>query len=642
MCTQRFAAALLVVVVFACAPAALAQSAFTYQGRLSSGGLPANGTFDIQFRLFTAPAGGSQLGGTQCLDNVAVSKGIFMVTLDFGAQFNGSTRYLEIAVRQDVVAGNCNVGVLTTLAPRQAVTNAPQSATAAQGARPSATAWDLIVSGSRALRSAYATTVGPSGFRSHNMTSGADVNSITPASIGSVIAGGGSTGINNADLPNTINGNFAAISGGEFNGVNAAHSAIGGGFNNTVNAGATESFIGGGSGNTAGAANSAIGGGSGNTASGPYAVVSGGLGNQAIGNSSVVGGGQNGIASGGHSVVAGGFDGQATGGSSVVGGGVGNMASNLLATVAGGAQNQATGGQAAVGGGFGNIAGGTNSTIAGGFNNEAPGVASSIGGGNENIASGLGSCVPGGFLNDIAGDFSFGAGYRACTAYEGSFVWSDRSSGGATLDPRANTFTVRAAGGAFLTGGGLAIQASSSPYPSSSRGLFLERGNNGSEDLGLIFTYDYSTGLARPLCLNSPGGTVGIGTITPSASYTLHVNGPVAGIGAYNALSDARYKTNVRELEAALEQVLAMRGVSYDWDDAAMEARGYRAPAGRHIGVLAQEIERVVPEAVVTADDGDKSVAYDALTPLLIEAIKAQQQQIEEMRARLAALEGAR
>ena len=78
-------------------------SAFTYQGRLTDGGAPASGVYDLEFQLFDASAGGSQIGSTQLKDDVSVAEGFFTVTLDFGAAaFAGNARWLSIGVRPGV------------------------------------------------------------------------------------------------------------------------------------------------------------------------------------------------------------------------------------------------------------------------------------------------------------------------------------------------------------------------------------------------------------------------------------------------------------------------------------------------------------------------------------------------------------
>lgn len=100
-------------------------TAFTYQGRLKDGGGPANGQYDMQFKLFDDV--GTPVGSTICRDNVQVTDGLFTVSLDFGAQFNGIQRLIEIGVRAGGPPGDCGMGVYTTLAPRQALTAAPNA-----------------------------------------------------------------------------------------------------------------------------------------------------------------------------------------------------------------------------------------------------------------------------------------------------------------------------------------------------------------------------------------------------------------------------------------------------------------------------------------------------------------------------------
>ena len=94
---------------------------FTYQGRLSDSGAAANGTFDLQFKLFGDSAGGSaQIGSTITNSSVLVANGVFTVQLDFGANaFPGADRFLEISVRRN------NLESYTTLIPRQQLTSAP-------------------------------------------------------------------------------------------------------------------------------------------------------------------------------------------------------------------------------------------------------------------------------------------------------------------------------------------------------------------------------------------------------------------------------------------------------------------------------------------------------------------------------------
>ena len=120
---KLFFGSLLVTIVLAIllsASTAFAQtSSFTYQGRLTDGGTAANGNYDLQFALFDSLSGGAQVGSTQTLNTVAVSNGVFTVSLDFGANsFPGANRFLEISARP-------TGGSFTLLTPRQQVTSTP-------------------------------------------------------------------------------------------------------------------------------------------------------------------------------------------------------------------------------------------------------------------------------------------------------------------------------------------------------------------------------------------------------------------------------------------------------------------------------------------------------------------------------------
>ena len=100
-------------------------SAFSYQGRLATADVSAEGSFDFSFRLYDSADGGGQVGQTQTNNAVVVSNGVFTVPLDFGAgSFDGEARWLEIAVR-------AGTNLFTTLSPRQPVLAMPYAITAA-------------------------------------------------------------------------------------------------------------------------------------------------------------------------------------------------------------------------------------------------------------------------------------------------------------------------------------------------------------------------------------------------------------------------------------------------------------------------------------------------------------------------------
>jgi hypothetical protein len=96
-------------------------TSFTYQGRLTDAGSPANGVYDLRFILYDAETAGAAVGSTQSKEDVAVTNGLFSVDLDFGAAaFNGDARWVEIAVRP-----GSSSGTHTVLSPRQPVSPTP-------------------------------------------------------------------------------------------------------------------------------------------------------------------------------------------------------------------------------------------------------------------------------------------------------------------------------------------------------------------------------------------------------------------------------------------------------------------------------------------------------------------------------------
>lgn len=107
---------------------------FTYQGRLTMNGVPASGVFDLRFRLLDAVSGGATIGALQCHNNVSVTNGLFTMDLDFGAQFAGEMRFLEIEVRADAGQNCNNAAGFTVLGPRQELTPAPNASFAGNAA----------------------------------------------------------------------------------------------------------------------------------------------------------------------------------------------------------------------------------------------------------------------------------------------------------------------------------------------------------------------------------------------------------------------------------------------------------------------------------------------------------------------------
>ncbi|WP_413613484.1 tail fiber domain-containing protein [Bdellovibrio sp. HCB-110] len=118
----------------------------------------------------------------------------------------------------------------------------------------------------------------------------------------------------------------------------------------------------------------------------------------------------------------------------------------------------------------------------------------------------------------------------------------------------------------------------------------------------------------------SNGGLVMVNASTNPSGLNLWVNGTAGGTSAYQNLSDKRLKDHIQVIPQALDKVLKLRGVTFDWrHDVRPELS---LPKNKDMGVIAQEVEAQFPEAVQTDDQGFKSVAYTKLIGPLIESTK--------------------
>ena len=121
------------------------------------------------------------------------------------------------------------------------------------------------------------------------------------------------------------------------------------------------------------------------------------------------------------------------------------------------------------------------------------------------------------------------------------------------------------------------------------------------------------------------GGTTTMSTTTGRIDATNDVV-------AY-ATSDRRLKENIKPIEHAIDKVERINGVNFDWKELDEESiKNIHGNKGHDIGVIAQEIEKVLPDAVTTRESGYKAVNYEKIIPLLIEAIKEQQIQIDQLK----------
>jgi hypothetical protein len=124
------------------------------------------------------------------------------------------------------------------------------------------------------------------------------------------------------------------------------------------------------------------------------------------------------------------------------------------------------------------------------------------------------------------------------------------------------------------------------------------------------------------------GSSLAVGNIVPSATAgRIDASNDIVSFST----SDQRFKINVKPIENALFKVKQINGVEFDW----LENPIHHGNKGHDIGVIAQEIEQVLPEVVTTRDSGYKAVKYDKIVALLIQAIKEQQVEINELKAKI-------
>jgi hypothetical protein len=131
-------------------------------------------------------------------------------------------------------------------------------------------------------------------------------------------------------------------------------------------------------------------------------------------------------------------------------------------------------------------------------------------------------------------------------------------------------------------------------------------------------------------------GFIGMGNINPSVR--LQVSGDIIA-NSIAGSSDARFKTNVRSISSPLEKVKSLRGVYFNWDQKSFPNKDFSDKT--ELGFIAQEVEKVLPE-VVSKDNSPeeyRSVKYDKVVALLVEAIKEQQKQIDSLKLQVKKLQ---
>jgi hypothetical protein len=191
-------------------------------------------------------------------------------------------------------------------------------------------------------------------------------------------------------------------------------------------------------------------------------------------------------------------------------------------------------------------------------------------------------------------------------------------------------------------GGWYGVQGLSTVTGTGSRTGVRGNASGGSANYGI---YGYASGTSTNYGIygSASGGTT---------NYAAYFAGNVTVTGTFSNPSDINLKKNINPLAGSLKKILNLQGVTYEWksenelanfkkksdSNRKDEDNSFNFPKGTQIGVIAQDVEKVLPELVQTNSEGIKSVDYIKIIPVLIEAIKDQQKQIEALTQEVEAL----
>ena len=659
--TKRFSSILTTILL--CLGTAFAQSTeITYQGRLLNGTSPANGSHDFEFSLFDAITGGGQIGSAVSLTAVNVNNGVFSVRIDFGNQFPGANRYLEIRVKE---AGGSE---FTTLTPRQAISSAPyaikslnsenavtaNSANSATSANTATNSLRLsgvdgrlyVVTGDTRLSDARTPLPNSPDYIQNRATQQATTN--FNISGNGTAAGTLSGGIVNAVAQYNIGGSrvlgvgtqniFVGIGAGEANAGGFSNSFFGrlAGASNTT--GNYNSFSGMQSGflNTTGSANSFFGylAGQHNTASNNsfFGAVSGEANTTGANNSFV------GFSAGANNTTGtdNSFFGASAGESNLSGNNNAFFGRSSGQTNSTASNNSFFGSQTGManttGAGnsfFGTTAGNGNTTGSGnsffgnrtGFHNttgngnaifgDGTGFFNAFGSRNSYFGAGAGSSNTSGNDNAIFGN---GAGFISSASFN-SFFGS--ASGTSNTSGARNSFFGFAAGNANFTGANLTIIGADADVSADGLNFATAIG------AGAVVSASNTVVLGRSSDVVLAPGKLKVNTLASAGSTQVCRNG---GNELSTCSSSIRYKTNINPFNPGLSLIRRLRPVAFTWKDGGM----------LDFGLVAEEVSTVEPLLTTANERGEvEGVKYDRVGIVLINAVNEQQTQIENQQKRI-------
>ena len=175
--------------------------------------------------------------------------------------------------------------------------------------------------------------------------------------------------------------------------------------------------------------------------------------------------------------------------------------------------------------------------------------------------------------------------------------------------------------------GGITIQA---PNNTSRNFLAFADGTGGEDRYRGLVGYDHNTDTllfysnANQRMIITSGGNISI-NYGADAGYKLYVAGTIYATGNITANSDLTLKKNLKLIDNPIDKLIQLNGYAYQW----------KSDDSHQYGVIAQEVEKILPYAVSTGNDGIKGVSYNQLTPLLIEGFKSHESEITQLKKKV-------
>ena len=215
---------------------------------------------------------------------------------------------------------------------------------------------------------------------------------------------------------------------------------------------------------------------------------------------------------------------------------------------------------------------------------------------------------------EITGELTLDAG--ATSNLTGSF------SGSIDGNTIINAHSVTAISASFV----LQTYESSSTIIHSGSNVFGDENTDTQQFTGSILISGSGAGNGSSIITTGSiniSGSLGVGTAASGVVGAILATNDIVAF----ASSDERLKENVELIGSAVEKVEAINGVTFDW----IPMEGVHVHSGHDVGVIAQEVEKVLPELVTTRDNGYKAVKYEKLTAVLIQAVKELSKRVKQL-----------